>query len=261
MLAVSFSWCIFKTGKHNEGKCQRDYVCPHPMHQRYKNKKHVLLCEEHKDCEENAKILESYKTKCILRENDVPIPTYSKEIKLSFHAAINDVEEKVNNKDVIASSSALYTKDTLPKALYQLQIINVDGKDYSIFFDSGCGDFVSRKEAVREIGLRAKQIYDGPLQLGGVGGVVTESRHGIHSVTLPLYDDSNVCFSGICLDQITREFPMYPVQGVVEKEIHAAYRKSGGKICDLPKLPSFVGGPIDFMIGIKYLRYHPEKLF
>ena len=29
----------------------------------------------------------------------------------------------------------------------------------------------------------------------------------------------------------------------------------------LPDLPAFVGGHTDFMIGVKYLRYYPEKLF
>ena len=30
---------------------------------------------------------------------------------------------------------------------------------------------------------------------------------------------------------------------------------------NLPKLPRYIGGNTDFMIGIKYLRYYPEKIF
>ena len=54
---------------------------------------------------------------------------------------------------------------------------------------------------------------------------------------------------------------MYPLRGKIEEEINDAYKQSGKKLGILPKLPSFVGGTIDFMIGIKYLRYHPEEIF
>ena len=30
---------------------------------------------------------------------------------------------------------------------------------------------------------------------------------------------------------------------------------------DLPQFQKYVGGDTDFMLGIKYLRYYPEKLF
>ena len=43
--------------------------------------------------------------------------------------------------------------------------------------------------------------------------------------------------------------------------IQNAHLESGGNIEDLPKLPEMVGGKIDFIIGIKYLCYHPQKIF
>ena len=39
------------------------------------------------------------------------------------------------------------------------------------------------------------------------------------------------------------------------------YRKEGKNPQYLPRLPKFVGGHTDFMLGIKYLRYYPEKIF
>ena len=41
------------------------------------------------------------------------------------------------------------------KGIYQLQTIKVDGQCYTIFYDSGCGDFVSRYSATMKIGDRA----------------------------------------------------------------------------------------------------------
>ena len=84
--------------------------------------------------------------------------------------------------------------------------------------------------------------------------------HGIYRVKLPLFNGNDAVFSGVCLDQITVQFPKYPLQGRVEKDIRNGYKQIGGDVKNLPKLPKYVGGNIDFMIGIKYLRYYPEKI-
>ena len=87
-----FCWqCLFpgadaRKGKHNEGRCQRDFVCKHPSHSKYRRKTHVLLCEEHKDTAENKRLVEEYKSRCISKDKLVELPCYSKDIKLSFLA-------------------------------------------------------------------------------------------------------------------------------------------------------------------------------
>ena len=70
-------------GKHAKGECQTEFVCPHPSHRSYPKKKHVLLCDEHKGSRENEDLLERYKAKYIRNQS---LPTFSREIKLSFHA-------------------------------------------------------------------------------------------------------------------------------------------------------------------------------
>ena len=42
-----------KEGKHKEGRCQRDFTCKNSAHSKFPSKKHVLICEEHKDEKEN----------------------------------------------------------------------------------------------------------------------------------------------------------------------------------------------------------------
>ena len=54
--------------------------------------------------------------------------------------------------------------------------------------------------------------------------------------------------------------PTYPLEKV-QHDIEAAYKATRGNTNELPKLPKFIGGTVDFMIGIKYLRYHPEVIF
>ena len=44
-------------------------------------------------------------------------------------------------------------------------------------------------------------------------------------------------------------------------DITKAYKDAGGDPRTLPKQPKSVGGEVDFMIGIKYLRYYPKMIF
>ena len=57
------------------------------------------------------------------------------------------------------------------------------------------------------------------------------------------------------------EFPKYPLKGQVETDVRSGCISNGKGPKYLPKLPTFVGGHTDFMIGVKYLRYFPEKVF
>ena len=67
-------------------------------------------------------------------------------------------------------------------------------------------------------------------------------------------------FAGICLDKITRDFPMYPLDGKVTDDIHRECKQAGFNIDDLSNLPKEVGGQMDFIIGSKYMRYHPKEV-
>ena len=74
--------CIFpgadsRTQKHKEGKCQKEFICKHPSHNRYDCKKHVLVCDEHKGEAQNIATFNDYKQRCITRQNQVPLPDYS----------------------------------------------------------------------------------------------------------------------------------------------------------------------------------------
>ena len=73
------------SGKHQEGHCQRYFTCQHESHNKYPKRKHVLVCQDHSDTNENKKLLEIYKSKCSLRQK-VNLPQHAKDIKLSFHA-------------------------------------------------------------------------------------------------------------------------------------------------------------------------------
>ena len=192
------------SGKHRDGHCQTDFVSKHPSHDKFSKKKHVLVCEENSQTYENKRLLEEYKSRCILKQK-ANLPEYSKEIKLSFHAS-NSIH--INNKVQQTIHSTQSVSDIQDKAIYILQTI----------------DMVSRYSAIKRLRRRAKQEYRGPMQLGGVGGVKAESKYGIYQVKLPLCSGSDAILSGVYLEKITESFPTYPLQGKVMQDILSSYK-------------------------------------
>ena len=74
------------------------------------------------------------------------------------------------------------------------------------------------------------------------------------------YTTTNVVMEGVCLNSITGNIPMFPLDGVVLRDIKNEYAKVENPT-KLPSLAKEVGGQVDFMIGSKYLKYHPKVLF
>lgn len=103
-------------GKHKDGKCQRDFVCQHPYHSKYPTRKHVLVCDEHKDHNENKELFQHYKERFILKQR-VDLPSFSKDLKLSFYTSHHFIEKNV--KESLTQQEETVTE----KGIYQLQVI------------------------------------------------------------------------------------------------------------------------------------------
>ena len=240
-------------GKHASGTCQSEFICRHSSHDPYNKKKHVLVCQEHNQNEENKKTLETFKERFILSRPG--IPEFSKNIKLSFLSQQTFISE-LSNQSKSNDDSII-----VENGIYLLQKIQVDGQEYTIFFDSGCSDMVAKHDALVRLGNRAHQEIKGPISLGGVGNLKTESKQGVYQIRLPLTNGKDAVLAGVSLDKITNTFPQYPLNGQIKADITRAFEASGEAIDQLPKLPDTIGGDIDFMIGTKYLRYHPVPVF
>ena len=181
------------------------------------------------------------------------LPEYSKNKRISFY----NLNAKRTKK------SLFHSKNKHEDSLFLLQTIQIDSEKFNLFYDTGCQDSVSKKEAVNKLELlrRASSQLPGPITLFGVGNQKSVSKHGIYSVKLLTFDGGNAMISGICLDRITTEFPIYPLKGDKEEDIHKSYRLKGLNVEDLPNLPLQVGGETGLMIGIQYLKYYPEQVF
>ena len=119
------------------------------------------------------------------------------------------------------------------KAIYILQTIKVGQQQYSLFYNTGGCDKVSRYNAIKTIGDKVVQELLGPISIVGGGNAEVKTTHGIYK-NLMVFNGNDTLFGGVCLGQITVQFPNYPLQGRVEKDVNDSYKQTGGdmKNCD-----------------------------
>ena len=198
---------------NSDGKCQREFICKNVSHDKYPTKKHVLVCHEHRGTTENEQLLLEYKNRCIMKQTK--LAAFSRDLKLTF---------RMNQQQ---PSDYKHPQSNQESAIYILQTIKVNKQDYSLFYDTGCCDMVSRYAAIKSIGSRAKQESSIPVSICGVGNTQFKSNHGIFQVKLLLFNGSEATFSVVCLDQITVMFPQYPLKGIVEEDVAAGHKRQG----------------------------------
>ena len=125
-------------------------------------------------------------------------------------------------------------------------------------FDTACKNFVCRDHAVDTLPVQHKKnTKPGPIILGGVGCSTATSTYGEYSLEFPTHNGDLASFNGVSLPVITGAMPPYPVKKV-RKDIVDDYIKQGGNECDIPGVPTVVGGETDFLIGILYNWYQPR---
>ena len=233
-------------GRHKEGKCQRDFACPHPSHQDYP-RKHILVCHDHKDTDANKKLLEKYKSKYLKNPS---LPPFTKNISLSFHSCFKSTP----SSNPSTSQDDQSTSDD--EGIYLLQNVVINQKVFTIFFDSGCSDFIVKHSAIKMLGKNVTQESSEITSIGGVG-TSTQTTLGTYNVKIPMMNGQLASLRGVCMDQITSTFPRYPLTEVFQ-HICKTYPKDPST---LPKPSANVGGDVHLMLGIKYNRYYPKLIY
>ena len=128
------------------------------------------------------------------------LPSFSQEIKLPFHT-----EHTFTSKS---------SKDSINnKGIYLLQSIKVNSNKLNILYNNRCSNFILSENAVKLLRQYAKKQNADPIQLAGVGNMTMESL-GAYSVMLRQYNSQMVTLSGLCIHQITSNFPIYLLKDV-----------------------------------------------
>ena len=175
------------------------------------------------------------------------------------------VQNTDQSGDVDKTGSAEYLNEHLSvqndeekSAAYILQSCQFYGHTYSCMFDTACKNFVCRDHAVDTLPVQHKKnTKPGPIIIGGVGCSTATSTYGKYLLEFPTHNGDFASFNSVSLPVITGAMPPYPVKKV-RKDIVDDYIKQGGNECDIPGVPTVVGGETDFLIGILYNWYQPR---
>ena len=254
--ASSVKFCFQCLGRFNgaehRNSCSNQYACKHTDHDGYSSKFHVTLCQNHCQEPENISLFEDFK-KVVLKSAG-----WTANLKLSFFS--NQVLKVVEKKPVVFPFSYRVDEEEIEDdSLYLLQVIEVNGKTYNLFYDNGCGSAVISKSAIDRLEEQALQLNANPITLGGVGDLVTKAEYGLYKFRLPLINGKNAILVAPCMDKITADFPEFPLDKVVhEMEKEASDNRIGTH--SWPRVHSVCGGPTDIMLGIKYRKYFPIEI-
>ena len=159
---------------------------------------------------------------------------FSKDLKVTFHTI---QEPTISNHEVRISRDK--------NAIYILQEIKVGQQQYSLFYDTGCCDMVSRYNSIKKNSGRAFQELPGLILIDGAGNADFKTTHGIYREKLSLSNGNDAVFSGVSLDQIRVQFPEYSLQGIDEKDVRNSCSQIGGYVKNLSRLSRHVGGNRD----------------
>lgn len=80
-----------------------------------------------------------------------------------------------------------------------LQSIKIHDKDFTIFYDTGCGDMVCKNSAVERLAKKALQECKGPVWVGGVAGVLKKLSHSIYQEKLSIFSRTEAILSAVRL--------------------------------------------------------------
>jgi len=94
----------------------------HESNQRYPVRKHVLVCEEHKDSQANKDLLERFKQRFI---RSASLPNFARNI-LSFHTTFSCVSQPTMDGDGDSITD---------KGLFLLQTVNISKKPLAATFN------------------------------------------------------------------------------------------------------------------------------
>ena len=230
----------------------KQWLCP----ETHKRPVHILCCKHHTDTNKDLWEKFQYNTHSGFAQDET-IPLWKREMKWKSYCTSSSTH---TTSTVSPNVKEVMVEEPInDSSIFFLQRIIVDGAPYNVFFDSGCGDFCVKKEAADRLGIRAKMVSNEGYFMKGVGGVISLAKHGLYQVQLPLANENDALFMGLCLDEITEHFCEYNITPLFNKVV-AEYLLKGGDKNNVPKVSSsgLCGGDTDLMIGIKYNRYQPK---
>ena len=179
-------------------------------------------------------------------------------LRLAFHGVVGLTASSSPLLESAAHSlESQVDKEMLPVPNGQsiFMFFGARGKTRSlmVFFDNGCSRFIMR-ECIPGKELPASLVKQGPIPIGGVGGV-TVFASGEYLVAMDTVEGKAQQLQGVTVPVITGDFPVLDISAAVSEVKSGNKKNSKLRNCKLPKQ---VGGVVDCLIGIQYNQLQPK---
>ena len=141
------------------------------------------------------------------------------------------------------------------ESVFILNLIQGKTRPLLAFMDNGCNCFVA-KEGVVEKELKSAKLRHGPIDVGVASGINVQAS-GEWASLLPLEDGRYQIVKGLTMKKVTQDMPKIKLL-----EVFNALKAENKDVKCIQNLrvPKFIGGPPDIIIGIKYQSVYPELI-
>lgn len=157
--------------------------------------------------------------------------------------------------------NAVIHDDVNEPSIFMLQKVSAPGdQELMLFYDSGCSGSALNDRACSILPVR--QVTKGPTKIGVAGGRTINVPGGDVQFHLHLAkENEQATLTGLQMPKVTTPFPHWDLQHAFN-ELQEGYKRALPDGPPLPTPPSEVGGvEVDVLLGIRYLKYFPERKF
>ena len=99
-------------------------------------------------------------------------------------------------------------------------MIEVNGKPFQLFCDSGCESSCIHKNAADSLGDCTVQVSLTSMKIGRFRQSSSTAEHGLFRFKLPMADSRDTVMTGPAIDFITENFPTFPLMDVYKEALH-----------------------------------------
>ena len=131
---------------------------------------------------------------------------------------------------------------------------DINGNPLQTFMDTGANSFIMKTGVEKR--LISVKINKGPVSVSVAGGLEV-SASGEYGALIPLADGSFQAVRGLCMDTVVGKLPFYRLKPLLSQIKEENPDNQRLKQLNVPKV---LGGNVDLLLGIKYLRIMPKPV-
>ena len=176
----------------------------------------------------------------------------------SNHGAVSDNEVTLKLKQKLAAEHGCEDAvHPIPEGdgMFMFTLTpDIKGNPLQTFMDTGANSYIMKTG--NEKRLISVRISQGPVSVSVAGGLEI-SASGEYGALIPLADGTFQAVRGLCMDTVVGKLPYYKLKPLLSQIKEENPNNQHLRRLNIPKV---LGGDVDLLLGIKYLRIMPKPV-